>query len=80
MTVIRTKTNMVIAEEIAEDHQWVQVVWHGPPDEGSRYRRAFIGPRWPIDQYESTVEWAVGMADYMRFPLYVVPLGPKDLP
>lgn len=79
MPVHKTKTNTVIAEEIGEDDHWVQVVWHGPPEEGERHCREFQGPTLPIDDYDQAVKWAVGMADQMRFPLYVVPLHAKDL-
>lgn len=79
MSVIRTKTNMVVAYEPEPDDLFVKIVWHGPPEEGSRYCRPFEGPPWPIDQYQASVDWAVSMADYMRAPLYVVPLRQKDL-
>ena len=79
MPVHRTKTNMVVAEEIGEADHWVQVVWHGPPEEGQRHCREFAGPPWPIEEYDKTVQWAVGIADQMRFPLYVVPLRAVDV-
>lgn len=78
MSVIRTKDNMVIAYEPEADDIAVRVVWHGPAEDG-RHLRAFEGPPWPIEQYQSTVEWAVSMADFMRAPLYVVPLRAKDI-
>lgn len=79
MSVIRTKANMVIAEEIGDGDHWVQVVWHGPPQDGEEPLRMFEGPAQPIEQYKAVVAWAVSMADQMRFPLYVVPLNAKDL-
>ena len=79
MPVHMTKTNMVVAEEIGEDDHWVQVVWHGPPEAGSRHCRQFEGPAWPIEDYQKTLDWAVGIADQMRFPLYVVPLNAVDV-
>ena len=78
MSVIRTKTNMVCAAEPEEDDLFVQLVWHGP-DEDGRHLRAFECPPQPIEEYQSTVDWAVGMADQMRFPLYVVPLRAVDV-
>ena len=78
MSVIRTKTNMVVAYEPERDDIYVQIVWHGPAGDG-RHLRAFEGPPWPIDQYQATVDWAVSMADYMRAPLHVVPLRAKDV-
>lgn len=79
MSVIRTKTNMVVAYEPEPTDRYVQIVWHGPAGDG-RHLRAFEGPPWPIDQYQASVDWAVSMADYMRAPIYVVPLRLKDLP
>jgi hypothetical protein len=78
MSVIRTKTNMVVAYEPEPDDLYVQIVWHGPDPDG-RHLKAFEGPPWPIDQYQATVDWAVSMADYMRARLYVVPLRQNDL-
>ena len=78
MSVIRTKTTMVVAYEPEANDLYVQIVWHGP-DEDGRHLKAFEGPPWPIEQYQATVDWAVSMADYMRAPLYVVPLRQKDL-
>jgi len=79
MPVFKTERNRVIVDEPEADDHWVQVVWHGPSEEGSRYLRTFEGPAWPIEEYEKTIEWAVGIADQMRFPLYVVPLRAVDL-
>jgi hypothetical protein len=79
VSVIRTKTNMVCAYEPEDDDLFVQVTWHGPPDEGSNYLRPFHGPLEPIDQYEATVNWAVSMAHQMRFPLHVVPFRAQDV-
>jgi hypothetical protein len=78
MSVIRTKTNMVCAYDPEPDDLFVQVVWHGPPEDG-RHLRAFEGPLWPIEEYQATVEWAVSMAEQMRFPLHVVPLRERDV-
>lgn len=79
MPVHRTDNNQVVAYEPEADDHWVQVVWHGPPEEGERHCRAFEGPAWPIEDYQRTLQWAIGIADQMRFPLHVVPLRAKDL-
>ena len=79
MPVHKTERNRVIADDPEPDDLFVQVVWHGPTEEGRLYLRAFEGPAWPIEEYGRTVEWAVGIADKMRFPLYVVPLRAVDL-
>lgn len=78
MTIIRTKTNIVVAYEPEPNDLFVQIVWHGPDGDG-RHLRAFEGPPWPLDQYQASVDWAVSMADYMRAPIYVVPLRAKDV-
>ena len=79
MPVIRTETNMVVAYEPEPCDRYVQIVWHGPAGDG-RHLRAFEGPPWPIDQYQASVDWAVSMADFMRAPVYVVPLRLRDVP
>lgn len=79
MPVHRTKTNMVVAEEVGAGDHWVQVVWHGPPEVGERHCREFAGPPQAVDHYAEAVRWAVGIADQMRFPLYVVPLSAADV-
>ncbi|MEM7664559.1 MAG: hypothetical protein AAF250_01765 [Pseudomonadota bacterium] len=78
MPVITTQSNQVVAYEPGPDDKFVKVVWHGPGEDGERYLKAFHGPYWPIEQYEQTVEWAVSMADQMRFPLHVVPRSGVD--
>ncbi len=78
MPVHKTQHNRVIADDPEPEDLFVQVVWHGPPEEGSRYCRQFEGPTWPIEDYDKTVLWAVGIADQMRCPLYVVPLRAVD--
>lgn len=79
MPVHRTKTNMVVAEDVREGDHWVQVVWHGPPEEGSAFCREFEALPSPVEDYQKALDWAVGIADQMRFPLYVVPLCAVDL-
>lgn len=77
MTVIRTSVNRVVADEPEKEDLFVRVTWHGPDDDG-RHLRAFDGPLLPIEDYQAAVDWAVGMADQMRFPLYVVPMTGRD--
>lgn len=77
MPVIKTKSNRVVADEPEQDDLYVRVTWHGPDDDG-RHMRAFDGPILPVEGYSAAVAWAVGIADQMRFPLYVVPLRGRD--
>ena len=78
MPVHKTERNKVVADDPEPDDLFVQVVWHGPPEEGGKFLRQFEGPIMPIAEYQATVDWAVGIADQMRFPLYVAPLRAVD--
>lgn len=78
MPVHKTQNNRVIADDPEPDDLFVQVVWHGP-DEDGRHLREFEGPPWPIEEYDKTIQWAVGIADQMRFPIYVVPMRGVDV-
>ena len=78
MSVIRTKTNMVCAYEPQPNDLFVRVDWHGP-DEDGRHLRAFEGALLPIEEYQAAVDWALTMADQMRFPLHVVPRRAEDV-
>ncbi|WP_446654928.1 hypothetical protein [Blastomonas sp.] len=77
MTVIKTNTNRVVADEPEDDHTHVQVVWFGPSQDGT-HRKVFDGPLMPIEDYQEAVAWAVSMANQMTCPLYVVPLCGTD--
>ena len=78
MPVYKTGNNKVVADEPEADDLFVHVVWHGPNQDG-RHMVAFEGPLEPISEYQRTIDWAVSMAPYMRYPLYVVPLRFKDV-
>ncbi len=73
MTVITTGRNRVVTEDPEPDDQFVRVTWFGPSQDG-RTRKQFHGPLMPIRDYEAAVRWAVGIADQMVHPLYVVPM------
>ena len=77
MPVIRTKTNRVIAEDPEADDLFVRVSWLGAHEDG-RHLRAFDGPVEPIENYRGAIDWAVSMADDLRFPLFVVPMTGID--
>lgn len=78
MPVIKTKSNRVIAEEPEANDQFVRVTWHGPDADG-RHLRPFDGPIEPIENYQAAIDWAVSMADDLRFPLYVLPMTGMDV-
>ena len=77
MPVFKTANNKVVADEPEADDLFVHVVWHGPHEDG-RHLVAFEGPLEPISEYQRTIDWAIEMAPFMRFPLYVVPLRAQD--
>lgn len=78
MPVINTGRNQVVAYEPGPDDLFVKVVWHGPGEDG-RYRHQFDGPLLPLLDYQAAVDWAVSMAEQMRFPLHVVPRNGVDV-
>lgn len=74
MPIIKCGDNrVVIDEEPTADHTHVRVVWFGYSTDGKR-RVAIEGPLEPIEDYEAAVNCAVGMAEMMVFPLYIVPM------
>lgn len=79
MTIISTKQNTVYAYEPEEADTFVSVTWHGPPDEGSRFLRAFTTRPQPIEEYQAAVDWAVSMADQMAYPLHVLPMRTNEV-
>lgn len=73
MPIISRGGNRVAADEPGPDDTHVQVVWFGPPQDGT-HRKVFEGPLEPVENYKAAVTWAIEMAPQMVFPLYVVPL------
>lgn len=63
----------VVADAPQHGNTHVQVVWFGPPQDGS-HRKQFEGPMEPIENYEAVLAWANDMAGQMVYPLYVVPM------
>lgn len=77
MAIIKTERNFVYAYDPQPGDQYVEVTWHGPPEEGGRHLIPFGGRPLPIERYQAVVDWAVSMADAMAYPLHVVTL-PTD--
>lgn len=77
MSVIKTQNNLVCAYEPEPEDLFVQVVWHGPAEDGI-HLRGFEGAMLPIEDYQAAVDWAVGIADVMAHTLHVVPLRAQD--
>lgn len=78
MTIINTARNRVYACEPQPDDVLVQVGWKAPHEDGTHLRSVTL-PCQPISDYQAAVDWAVGIADQMAHPLYVVPLCHDDI-
>lgn len=80
MPVIRTKENHVVAYEVGDEDMFCQVMWLGPSElHGLPHAKQFKGPVEPIANHQTAVDWALEMADQMRFPIHVVPLRARDV-
>lgn len=77
MTVIKTNRNRVVIDDPEPDDTHVQVVWQGPPQDGP-YRVLFEGPLLPIERQDEAVAWARSMADFMLYPIYVMPMTGRE--
>lgn len=78
MTTIATQRNKVITEAPEPDDVMVEVILFGEGDTpgtvcGRKLRHL------PITHYQECLDWAVGIADQMAHPLYVVPLNHNDI-
>lgn len=78
MTVIKTRRNRVVADEQEPDDVVVQVTWLAPAGDG-RHLKPISMPWRPISEYREAIDWAVSMADKMAHPIYVMPLGHRDI-
>ncbi len=75
---IQTTRNVVITEQPEPDDVLVRVSLMVPGDEpGTRSVRHL--PYQPVSEYQEAVDWAVGMADSMAYPIHVVPLSHNDI-
>lgn len=78
MTTISTQRNRVITEEPEPDDVMVEVILFGEGDTpGAICARKLR--HLPITHYRECLDWAVGIADHMTHPLYVVPLNHNDI-
>lgn len=73
MPVIYTSNNRVIADDPEPNDTHVQVLWLGQSQDGKHFKQ-FYGPLLPIVDFDDAVAWARSMADFMTYPLYVVPM------
>src|SRR3546814_19138307 len=75
---IQTTRNVVITEQPEPDDVLVRVSLMVPGDEpGTRSVRHL--PYQPVSEYQEAVDWAVGMADRMAYPIHVVPHSHNDI-
>lgn len=75
---IQTNRNVVITEQPEPDDVLVRVSLRVPGDKPGVSKPLHL-PYRPITEYQEAVDWAVGMADQMAHPLYVVPLNHNDI-
>jgi hypothetical protein len=78
MTTIITQRNTVVTEQPEDDDVMVQVILFGEGDAPGTVRGHSLR-HLPITSYQECVDWAVGIADQMARPIYVVPLNHNDI-
>lgn len=78
MTTIATQRNKVITEQPEPDDVMVEVILFGEGDTpGTVCGRKLL--QQPITHYQECLDWALGIADQMARPIYVVPLNHSDI-
>lgn len=78
MTIINTQRNSVHFEEPEADDVFLDVSFIVPSGDGKHSRPMSLG--WfPVSGFRGWVSWAVGMADQMERPIYILPLSHNDI-
>lgn len=78
MTIINTQRNSVHFEEPEPDDIFISVSFIAPTGDGKHLRPVSLG--WfPVAGFRDWVNWAVGMADMMERPIYILPLNHNDI-
>jgi len=78
MTIINTQRNSVHFEEPEADDIFISVSFVAPAGDGKHLRPVSLG--WfPVAGFQDWVDWAVGMADLMERPIYILPLNHNDI-
>lgn len=78
MTTIATQRNKVITDQPEPDDVMVEVILFGEGDTpGTVCGRKLL--QQPITHYQECLDWALGIADQMARPIYVVPLNHSDI-
>jgi hypothetical protein len=78
MTTITTQRNRVFTETPEPDDVLVQVILFGEGDTPGTVAGRSLRYL-PISAYQECLDWALGIADQMARPLYVVPLNHDDI-
>jgi hypothetical protein len=78
MTTIATQRNRVITEQPEPDDVMVEVILFGEGDTPGTVAARKLR-HLPIAHYQECLDWAVGIADQMARPIYVVPLNHSDI-
>ena len=78
MAIIETQRNSVHFEEPEPDDVIIQVSFLVPTGDGKHIRPLNLG--WfPVSDFQEWADWAVGMADQMARPIYILPLSFNDI-
>lgn len=78
MAIIQTQRNSVHFEEPETEDVVIQVSFLVPDPDGKHIRPVSLG--WfPVSGFQEWVDWAVGMADQMERPIYILPLSHNDI-
>lgn len=78
MAIINTQRNSVHFEEPEADDVFINVSFIAPVGDGIHSRPVSLG--WfPVSGFRDWVNWAVGMADQMARPIYILPLSHNDI-
>ena len=78
MAIIETQRNSVHFEEPEPDDVVIEVSLLAPTGDGKHTRPISLG--WfPVWGFQEWVDWAVGMADHMARPIYILPLSFNDI-
>ena len=78
MTTIATQRNRVITEQPGPGDVMVEVILFGEGDTPGTVAARKLR-HLPITHYQECLDWAVGIADQMARPIYVVPLNHSDI-
>jgi hypothetical protein len=83
MAIFQTERNRVYAYDPQPDDVFVRASLLGPADGEDIFNPRRLTSRhlryMPITSYLGLVEWAIGMADKMAYPIHILPLSYRDM-